>query len=104
MKHESRRSFLSKLAAGSVLAAGTPTMLSGSEAPRARTMRRVKQRSANDQIQIAIVGAGGMGTIDVNTALDIEGVKLVAACDLYDGRLDKAKEEWGKQGEEDEEV
>ena len=104
MKHESRRSFLSKLAAGSVLAAGAPTILSGSEAPRARPMRRVKKRSANDQIQIAIIGAGGMGTIDVNTALDIEGVKLVAACDLYDGRLEKAKEEWGKQGEEDEEV
>lgn len=104
MKHESRRSFLSKLAAGSVLAAGAPTMLAGSEASRVRRMKRAQKRSANDQIQIAIIGAGGMGTIDVNTALDIEGVRLVAACDLYDGRLEKAKEKWGKQGKEGEEV
>ena len=45
-----------------------------------------------------------MGRIDVNTALDIEGVKLVAACDLYDGRLESAKEAWTKQGKEGEEV
>jgi len=53
-------------------------------------MRRVKRHSANGQIQRAIIGAGRMGTIDVNTALDIEGVKLAAVCDLYGGRLEKA--------------
>ncbi len=40
-----------------------------------------------------------MGRIDVNTALDIEGVRLVAACDLYDGRLESAKGAWTRQGE-----
>ena len=104
MKHESRRSFLSKLAAGSVLAAGAPSILTASEARAARPLRRAKKRTATDQIQIAIIGAGGMGRIDVNTALDIEGVKLVAACDLYDGRLESAKEAWTKQGKEGEEV
>lgn len=103
MTHESRRTFLGRLAAGSALAAGAPTVVSGSAHP-VRLMGRRRRHSPNDQIQIAIIGAGGMGTIDVNTALDVEGVKLVAVCDLYDGRLEKAKEEWSEQGEEDEEV
>ena len=104
MTHESRRSFLSKLAAGSALAAGAPSILSASESRAAHPLRRAQKRTANDQIQIAIIGAGGMGKIDVNTALDIEGIKLVAACDLYQGRLESAKEAWTKQGKEGEEV
>jgi predicted dehydrogenase len=52
--------------------------------------------SANDTIQVALIGAGGMGMGDARYALQIPGVKLVAACDLYDGRLARAKELWGK--------
>jgi predicted dehydrogenase len=37
-----------------------------------------------------------MGTADANTAITVPGVKLVAACDLYDGRLDEAKKRYGK--------
>ncbi len=51
--------------------------------------------SANDNIQIAVIGNGGMGHANVNTALKIPGVKLVAACDCYEGRLTSAKGEWG---------
>src|SRR5690348_11698747 len=51
----------------------------------------------NDNIQIALIGAGGMGMGDTGLALSIPGVKLVAACDLYDGRLARAKERWGSQ-------
>ncbi len=32
---------------------------------------------------------------DAETAISIPGVKLVAACDLYDGRLDYAKRNSG---------
>lgn len=104
MTQESRRSFLSKLAAGSVAAAAAPGLLSATAGARVRRMRSTKRRSANDQIQIAIIGAGGMGTIDVDTALSIDGVRLVAACDLYTGRIEAAHEKWSKQGEEGEEV
>lgn len=51
--------------------------------------------SANDHIQIALIGAGGMGSGDVRYALSVPGTRLVAACDVYDGRLTRAREVWG---------
>ncbi len=51
--------------------------------------------AANDNVQIALIGAGGMGSGDAQMATSIAGVKLVAVCDIYDGRLERAKERWG---------
>jgi len=52
-------------------------------------------RSKNDAIQIALIGTGGQGMDDTKTALRVPGVKLVAACDTYQGRLTRAGELWG---------
>jgi len=52
--------------------------------------------SANDHIQIALIGAGGQGQGDTRTAAQVPGVKVVAAADCYDGRLEHSKELWGK--------
>jgi predicted dehydrogenase len=52
--------------------------------------------SANDRIRIGLIGTGGMGIGDMQTALMVEGVEVVSACDLYDGRLTRARELWGK--------
>ena len=49
-----------------------------------------------DSVQIALIGAGGMGMGDTRYAVSLPGVKLVAACDVYDGRLARAKELWGR--------
>lgn len=53
--------------------------------------------SPNSNIQIALIGAGGMGQGDAAFATSIPGVKLVAACDCYDGRLQKMKEAYGTE-------
>jgi predicted dehydrogenase len=53
--------------------------------------------AANERVQIALIGAGGMGTGDVESALAVPGVELVAVADVYEGRLTRAKERWGKQ-------
>ena len=51
--------------------------------------------SANDRLRIALIGAGGMGSGDARYQLSYPGVELVAVCDIYDGRLTRAKEVWG---------
>src|SRR6202051_1955478 len=76
-----RRHFLGA-AAGTVAAA--PFF---AQAPRS-------SRSPNDTIQIALIGAGGMGSGDVRSSLE-NGSKLVAVSDVYQGRLTRAKENWG---------
>ena len=53
------------------------------------------QVSPNDKIRIALIGAGGMGTGDTIMATRVPGVELVAVADIYDGRLERAKERWG---------
>jgi predicted dehydrogenase len=51
--------------------------------------------SANDKIRIATIGFGGMGSGDTRFALNIPGVELAAVCDIYDGRLIRARELYG---------
>ncbi|MGB9415728.1 MAG: Gfo/Idh/MocA family oxidoreductase, partial [Acidobacteriaceae bacterium] len=53
-------------------------------------------RSPNDTIQLALIGAGIQGQHDTGIAIQVPGVKLVAAADCYDGRLAHCKEVWGQ--------
>ena len=55
------------------------------------------QNSPNSNVQIALIGAGGMGQGDARYATQLPGVKLVAAADIYDGRLERVREIWGGQ-------
>jgi predicted dehydrogenase len=87
----SRRDFI-KLTTATTLAAATSTTILAAEEPAMPT--RV---SAADRIRLGLIGAGGQGMGDTREALKIPGVELVAAADLYDGRLARAKEIWGNQ-------
>ena len=51
--------------------------------------------SPNDRIRIATIGFGGMGMGDTKYALSVPGVELAAVCDIYDGRLTRAREVYG---------
>ncbi len=53
--------------------------------------------SPNDTIQVALIGAGGMGTGDAHSAITAGGTRLVAVSDIYQGRLTRAKEVWGAE-------
>ncbi len=83
-----RRSFLK----GAGLAVAGATIPLNAEAQASEG----QPTSANDHIQIALIGAGGQGQGDTRVALQVPGVKLVAVADCYDGRLAHAKEVWGQ--------
>jgi predicted dehydrogenase len=51
--------------------------------------------SANDRMQVGLIGAGIQGHSDTDAALTVPGTKVVAVCDLYTGRLDQARKKWG---------
>jgi predicted dehydrogenase len=51
--------------------------------------------SPNDRIRIATIGFGGMGMGDTKYAVAAPGVELTAVCDIYDGRLTRAREVYG---------
>ncbi len=57
-------------------------------------MAQTVARSANDRVQIALIGAGGQGSDDVRSSLRA-GSKLVAASDVYQGRLTRIHESFG---------
>ena len=89
----SRRAFV-KLAAGSSIAtAVSPTFLAGARAQELQ--RPARPISANERIGLATIGMGIIGFIDTETALLVPGVELVAAADLYTGRLGRVNELFG---------
>jgi predicted dehydrogenase len=99
---KSRRRFLKQAATGA-LAVGAANVITGRAdgAPKMFTLEPepepTKQVSANDRIRLGLIGAGGMGNGDLETALKVKGVEFVAAADVYDGRLTYIKETYGNQ-------
>jgi len=73
------------------------TFLQGSAAGLGASAAAAQQKkiAANDRIRIATIGMGGMGSGDTRYALAQPGVELAAVCDIYDGRLTRAKEIYG---------
>jgi len=86
-----RRKFLQEMGGTALLlSAGNLPALAGGHPLR-------KKIGPNDTIRIGVIGMGIMGFNDVATALKVPGVEWVAACDLYSGRLQRAKELHGKE-------
>lgn len=94
-KHASRRGFIKKLSTTAAAIATGSAVIAAEKQQAFEYLKRSSPVSANDTINIALIGAGGMGTQDTIVALQVPGVKLLAVCDLYDGRLKDAKARWG---------
>jgi predicted dehydrogenase len=98
MNNDSRRKFLQQLAAGSLFLTGGPVRnFAAEEKYEQRVLRYERRISPNDKIRLGCIGMGIMGFADVNTAIKVPGVEMVAACDLYKGRLERAKEVYGNE-------
>lgn len=90
-----RRKFLKKVG-GSLALAGLGTSMESKAYENTYQLNSSIKVSKNDRIRIGLIGAGIIGHYDTDTALKVEGVELAGACDLYTGRLEFAKEKWGK--------
>ena len=95
-KSKSRRSFLKKVTLSSAALTTAPYIFGNSYEQKFELSKHYSQvnYSTNNQINLGLIGCGMQGIYDTMTALKVNGVKLVAVCDLYSGRLDRAKELW----------
>ena len=91
MQNLNRRSFLKAAGLATAETMVAPGIFALTEAQE----ESAKPVSANDHIQIALIGAGIQGQGDTGVAVQVPGVKLVAVADCYDGRLAHCKEKWG---------
>jgi predicted dehydrogenase len=93
----SRRKFLQKLGATSLVAASSPfATLTAQAKAEERILHYERKISSNDKVRIGVIGYGVQGHFDLNTALKVPGVELAGICDLYTGRIENAKETYGK--------
>jgi predicted dehydrogenase len=93
----SRRKFLKQLTGTTLaLGAGPLSSLAANENSVTQILPYQKKFSSNDAINIAVIGMGIMGNHNAVSSLQVPGIKMVAACDLYTGRLERAKELYGK--------
>ncbi|MFN8355107.1 MAG: Gfo/Idh/MocA family oxidoreductase [Spirosomataceae bacterium] len=93
----SRRRFLQQIGATSLLAASSPlASLANQAKAEERILHYDRNITANDKIRIGVIGYGVQGHFDLNTALKVPGVELAGICDLYTGRIENAKEQYGK--------
>ncbi|NCT77124.1 MAG: Gfo/Idh/MocA family oxidoreductase [Chitinophagaceae bacterium] len=91
-----RRNFIRKMATGVAGMALAPEVMGAAGGSnRIEELSRSNNYGSADTIRLALIGAGGMGLADANTAITVPGVKLVAVCDLYEGRLADARKIYG---------
>jgi len=94
----SRRAFIKKALSTSIIATGVTSVATGNGKQLLSPIKHEwaeKTFSPNDKINVAAIGLGIMGFSNLTHTLKVPGVKLVAGCDLYSGRLEHLKELYG---------
>lgn len=94
----SRKSFIKKAGFGAASLLGLPYITAeakGNIYQLERETSLFSSSSASDRINFAIIGAGWMGQVITQMADELPNTKLVAACDLYESRLQRCREHWG---------
>jgi predicted dehydrogenase len=98
----SRREFVKGLAHASLAAGAFPFIATRRPSKESVILKRElhsdrnRQFAANDTIRLGVIGTGIIGFYNIDSALTVPGVELAAVCDLYDGRLTRAKEVYGQ--------
>lgn len=85
----SRREFIRVGAGTAVMGRGRGTSILN---PNVMLQASPRVAAPSDRVRFGSVGTGVRGCTLIRTALSCPGTEIVAACDLYDGRLAAAKE------------
>lgn len=90
----SRRHFLSTLSAGTAALAipGTASAKGGKVQELPVPSYAPEKYAPSDVIRLGTIGFGIQGIGDTAAAVSVPGVQLAGVCDLYQGRLDRARE------------
>jgi len=51
----------------------------------------VRGTAANSAVSIGLIGSGDRGTLDAGLLVNLPNARLVALCDIYDDRIERAK-------------
>ena len=94
MGNKNRRTFIKKAGLAGLGIMSAPS-ISASNNPTLELMNRKYTYSNKSKLNYALIGAGGMGNEDMRSALRHDGINMVAVCDLYKGRIEQAKKEYG---------
>ena len=98
----SRRQFLKEVAQGSLAAGAIPMVLTRRPyqqhilLDRPGAPEQDRPIAANDTVRLGVIGTGIIAHYNIRSALTVPGVELAAVCDLYDGRLTRARELYGQ--------
>ncbi|HVB03241.1 MAG TPA: Gfo/Idh/MocA family oxidoreductase [Chitinophagaceae bacterium] len=96
MSSSSRRTFIRSLGGTAALLAGGSLFSGAASLGEMIVLQPEKRRRSSDKVRIGTVGMGIMGFNDTRDALKTPGVELVGVADLYDGRLQRARELFGQ--------
>lgn len=94
---KTRRDFIKKASIGALIIGGSGTKnLSNQKSNEILQAPDLKESyGPNDKIRLGIIGCGIQGFSNARAAIQVPGIELVAACDLYKGRLVRMKEVFG---------
>jgi predicted dehydrogenase len=96
MSSSSRRKFLRQLGGTAALFSAPGAQAIALDESKIQIIQPEKRHDSNSKIRIACIGLGLMGFGDTETALQVPGVEMAGACDLYEGHLERARATWGK--------
>ena len=57
----------------------------------AMPLAAVRSSAANSAVTVGLIGSGGRGTFDAGWLVQNPDARLVALCDIFDDRIEKAK-------------
>lgn len=93
-KNKSRRNFLRKLGGGALAMGVLPAFANNLQA-KPIILKNPPLKPTSGNIKIGLIGMGIMGFNNAHAVANIPGAEIIAACDLYDGRLIRTKEAFG---------